>query len=107
VWVPELGGKEKHVADASKLIADPRTVHYWDGKNVLGKAYQQILKTPGSAWDVYLLFSPGTLWTNHSPPAPVFWMHQLKGVAHAPRLDAPILAQEVKKELSRKASAAK
>lgn len=103
VWVPELGGQEKHVADASRLIPDPRTVHYWDGKELLGKAYQQILKTPAGAWDVYLLFHRGTQWTGQAPPTPVYWMHQLKGVPQAPHLDATVLGVEIRKELSRTA----
>lgn len=102
MWVPQLGAQEKHVADASRLIADPRTVHYWDGRELLGKAYQQILKTPGSAWDVYLLFPRGTRWTSQTPPAPAYWMHQLSKVSQAPRLDAGILGQEINRELSRR-----
>ena len=26
-----------------------------------------------SAWDVYLLYSPGTIWTNEGPPMPSDW----------------------------------
>ena len=100
VWVPELGGQEKHVPAAAKLIADSRAIHFWDGNSVLGKAYQQILKTPGTAWDVYLVFAPETQWTNGPPPKPVFWMHQLSKITHAPRLDAQVLGQEMKRQLS-------
>ena len=105
VWVPELGGQEKHVPSAAKLIADSRTVQYWDGKGRLEESYQHILGTPGNAWDVYLLFGAGSRWTNGHPPAPVFWMHQLKRVTNAPRLDADVLRQEVHKQLSLKSTA--
>jgi hypothetical protein len=92
-----LGAQEKHVAAATKLIEDSRTLHYWDGNNGLGKAYQQILKTPGVAWDVYLPFGRGTRWEGRQPPTPPFWMHQLGRVVQAPKLDAQVLGEEIKK----------
>jgi hypothetical protein len=85
------------VAEAARLIADPRAVHFWDGNDLMGEAYRTILRTPARAWDVYLLFSPGTRWPDGPPPAPVFWMHQLSKVSHAPKLDARVLGQEIDK----------
>ena len=102
-----MGGQEKHVPDAAKLIADSRTVHYWDASGGLEKSYQTILGTPGNAWDVYLLFGQDSRWTDGHPPTPVFWMHQQKKVTNAPRLDAEVLRKEVQKQLSLKSPSAK
>jgi hypothetical protein len=77
------------------LIADRRARHYWDGMGWLGDAYGRVLRTPGSAWDVYLLYGRGRSWSGTLPPKPDFWMHQLSGVAAAPRLDPEVLYQRV------------
>lgn len=81
------------------LVTDRRVVHYWDPEEVLGRAYQQILPTPGPAWDVYLLFRRGVRWSDTTPPKPDFWMHQLSGVTDAPRLDPKVLRDQVERLL--------
>lgn len=62
---------------------------------MLGRAYEQILPTPGPAWDVYLLFARGTRWIGATPPKPAFWMHQMGGVTDAPRLNPDVLRARV------------
>lgn len=80
-------------------MTDPRVRHYWDEKEVLGRAYQRLLPTPGPAWDVYLLFRRGVTWTEQDPPLPDFWMHQLGGVENAPHLDPTVLREHVERLL--------
>lgn len=92
VWVPELGAQQGNVADATRLVPDPRASHYWDPKETLGVAYSRVLPTPGPAWDVYLLFGSGVQWPVSGVPKPDFWMHQLGGVTAAPRLDGAAFA---------------
>jgi hypothetical protein len=92
VWVPELGAQQGNVADATRLVPDPRASHYWDPKETLGDAYGRMLPTPGPAWDVYLLFGSGVQWPASGVPKPDFWMHQLNGVTAAPRLDGAAFA---------------
>ncbi|HLI94900.1 MAG TPA: hypothetical protein VKT72_02310 [Candidatus Baltobacteraceae bacterium] len=77
------------------LVTDARVRQYWDQGEVLGRAYEQLLPTPGPAWDVYLLFARGVRWVGQSPPKPNFWMHQLGGVTNAPRLDPVVLRSRV------------
>lgn len=77
------------------LIPDPRVRNYWDGGEVVGRAYEALLGTPGPAWDVYLLFRRGVRWHGSVPPKPDFWMHQLGGVTNAPRLDPDVLRAHV------------
>ncbi len=93
VWVPQLGARRQHVASGAALVTDKRAQQYWDGTGWLGDAYQQTLGTPGSAWDVYMLYGRGVRWTEDLPPKPTYWMHQLSGVTSAPHLDPDILKQ--------------
>lgn len=91
---------ERSVPNAIKLLPDKRAVHFWDGAQKLGKAYQPVLELDRTAWDVYLLYPPGTEW-KEVPPKPGFWMHQL-GVEVGQPLNGEILAEEVKKLLEAK-----
>jgi hypothetical protein len=98
VWVPELGARESNVASATRLVPDGRASHYWDPNETIGISYGRLLPTPGSAWDVYMLFRPTITWDN-TAPKPTYWMHQLSGVTNAPRLDARQFAAEAKRLL--------
>ena len=99
VWDPELGAHRGNVPEGMALIKDSRALHYWDANEVVGRAYQRTLPTPGPAWDVYLLFRRGVKWIGAMPPRPDYWMHQLSGVTNAPHLDPDILLQHVEQLL--------
>ncbi|MDQ6769593.1 MAG: hypothetical protein M3Z54_06360 [Gemmatimonadota bacterium] len=77
VWSPQLGAKEKHVGSATALLPDARARHYWDGEELVGKAYQNMLGLPAPAWDTWMLFDRNTVWRDDKPPAPAWWEHQL------------------------------
>lgn len=81
------------------LLPDRRVRNYWDPDETLGRAYGEMLPTPGPAWDVYLLFRRGVRWTGTLPPKPDYWMHQLGGVTNAPRLDPIVLRQHLEQLL--------
>ena len=95
MWTPELGARQENVPTGVELVPDKRALHYWNPSESVGKAYGQILQTPGPAWDVYFLFRRGVRWTGKTPPTPDFWMHQLGGVNNAPRLDPDVFKQHV------------
>ena len=78
VWSPQLGAEEKHVAGATSLIPDVRARHYWDGAELIGKAYQRYLKLEQPAWDVWMLFDRDAIWRGEAPPVPAWWEHQLR-----------------------------
>jgi hypothetical protein len=99
VWVPELGARENNVADATRLVPDVRSSHYWDPNEALGVAYGRLLPTPAAAWDVYMLFGPRTMWPKSGVPKPDYWMQQLSGVTTAPRLDGGVFATQAQKLL--------
>lgn len=77
------------------LVTDSRAKQYWDAHGWLDEAYGRVLRTPGPAWDVYLLFRRGVRWDGVLPPMPSYWMHQLGGVTQAPHLDPEVLKQHV------------
>jgi hypothetical protein len=95
VWVPQLAGTYTAAIQSSRLIDDGRTIHYWDQADVTGQQFAGVLGTPGPAWDVYLVYSPGVRWGSKSPPAPTYWMQQM-GMSNVPYLDAPVLAEHVR-----------
>lgn len=95
VWVPQLFGTQPDAVRASRLIDDPRALHYWDGSDVTGIEFGRVLLTPQAAWDVYLAYAPGIRWTENLPPRPTYWMQQL-GLTNAPYLDASTLADRIR-----------
>ncbi|MBC5826330.1 MAG: hypothetical protein GIW99_01340 [Candidatus Eremiobacteraeota bacterium] len=92
VWVPELGAQEHNVARGTKLVPDSRASQYWDPSEMVGTEYGRLLRTPGAAWDVYMLFGAQAVWPKSGVPKPGFWMQQLDGVTAAPRLDGGVFA---------------
>ena len=95
VWVPKLDGQENNVPEATRTVADPRAGHYWDGNGYLVHAYDRTLDLGQDAWDVYLLYGPGTRWEGADPPTPDYWMNQLGG-ANGPTLDSQTLADHAR-----------
>jgi hypothetical protein len=78
VWSSQTGAKAKHVAGGAELMQDARAVHYWDPDRRVGAAFQRHIANLGfPAWDVWMLFAPGILWEEDTPPAPTWWEHQL------------------------------
>ena len=77
VWSPQLGAKESNVASATSLIPDTRARHYWDGDELVGKAYQPLLGLEAPAWDTWMLFDRDAMWKGDTPPKPAWWEHQL------------------------------
>jgi copper chaperone CopZ len=79
VWLPMLPGDSESAAGAQAgRFVDARVVQQWDGERASGKLVAKALGLKGNAWDVYLLYAPGVKWTGETPPAPTFWMHQLR-----------------------------
>ena len=99
VWLPVIRSDDRASAvERSKEFTDSRLVHYWDGEQLSGVAWDETLKTNEIAWDVYLIYGPSASWEKQ-PPDPTFWMHQLKGIDHAPRLDRTTFETKLKEIL--------
>jgi hypothetical protein len=97
VWVPRLGAREKNVSSATRIVAASWAHQYWDGDDLLGAQYKQVLGWSDNAWDVYMLYGPKAQWTGNLPPTPGFFMHQTD--ERGPRLDAAVFASKVKQLL--------
>ncbi len=79
VWLPMLPSDNANAAGAQAgSFVDARVLQQWDGNRESGKLVARTLNLKGNAWDVYLLYAPGVKWTGDEPPAPTFWMHQLR-----------------------------
>ena len=83
------------------LFQDPRVHHYWQPEKSLGKLVVETLNLKNTviAWDIYLLYQPGTRWEGGAFPSPDFWMHQLPE-DESLRLDPKILRQQVQVALN-------
>lgn len=77
---------------------DPRVQAFWDEKKVAPGLFSAPLGLERAAWDVYMVYRPGAVWTS-SPPAPWFWMHQLEEADPSTALDAERLSSEVGRAL--------
>jgi hypothetical protein len=95
IWVPQLAGTYADAIQASRLIDDPRTRHYWDQTDVTGTEFARVLGVPGFAWDVYLAYAAGIRWSAELPPRPTYWMQQL-GLRDVPRLNGSVFSEHIK-----------
>lgn len=82
------------------IVSDKRARHFWDAAGVLPPLFHGPLGLPDKrpAWDVYLIYPPGTRWKDE-PPAPLYWEHQLGHVTTAPRLDGKTFSSFLKQVL--------
>jgi hypothetical protein len=90
VWVPKSRGLERDVPAATTQYPEPRALHFWDEPGVLLRGYRDRLNLSEDAWDMYLLYGPDATWADETPPAPLYWAHQL-GSKEKPRLNGPWL----------------
>jgi hypothetical protein len=98
VWVPRLGAHEKDVSSATQVVGASWAHQYWDGGDLLGDQYKQVLGWNGNAWDVYLLYGTKTKWAGDLPPTPDFFMHQTS--EKGPRLDETVFGTRIKQLLT-------
>lgn len=97
LWVPRRGGQEKDVPNATRVVADASAHEFWDGNDLLGMQYRQVLGWRGNAWDVYMVYGPKAQWNSDLPPVPDFFMHQTS--ERGPRLDASAFGTKLRQLL--------
>lgn len=90
IWVPKIGGREKDVPVATRVVPDARAEHYWDETATVMRGFTKTLGFAEDAWDVYLIYGPTARWDGELPPKPDYWMHQL-GSKKRPSVDGPYL----------------
>lgn len=88
IWLPMLRADNRQAAlEGSAEFTDDRVSYYWDPERLSGESFEETLGLWQTAWDVYLLYKPGTLWDANAPK-PDYWMHQLSMAnASGPTLD--------------------
>ena len=100
VWLPMFPGDSRGWAkNRSGEFSDKRVSYYWDGEKLAGQQWQKVLGTKGVAWDIYLLHGAQSQW-DKQPPAPDFWMHQLRGETGAPLFDVTAFEAKAKEMLN-------
>lgn len=102
IWGPMLGGEtEADAREATALVPDPRTAHFWTGEHVLAKALRASAGLEEElAWDTFLLFPPEVSWGD-VPPLPAYVMHVGKRLPADHRLNGEKLAEQVNRLRSR------
>jgi pimeloyl-ACP methyl ester carboxylesterase len=102
IWGPMLGDETAAVAQSAvRTLPDERVVHFWTGSPDLAKKMAVPLGLKDTAaWDVFLLFPPGTRWTDPAPQ-PSDFMHQRGNLLPSDRtLDAAKLRDRVRELLA-------
>jgi len=101
VWMPILETDSRTSAlELSKEFSDSRVSYYWDEKRITGPLWQEVMKIPAFAWDIYFLYDKEAHWTA-KPTVPIFYMHQLRGALEGPMLNVPQLVATTKDLLAK------
>jgi len=104
VFLPMVRGDDAAAAqERAAERGDARLECSWDATLSVGQLFKKTLGLHTTAWDVYLVYEPGAVWRDESPPPPAFWMHQLSRWSGAPRggdLEPERLAAEIRRALS-------
>lgn len=100
VYVPALGAKASDIAPTIPLLPGQHVVRYWDPQGASGHVFEDVLKTGGFAWDVWMIYAPGQRWECAAPPEPAYWMDQLGGLPEWRRLDAGTFAKQVRSQMA-------
>jgi hypothetical protein len=98
LWTAMTDGDS--VSTVATLIDDDNCTHYWEDEGWPVSTRLRPLLDLGppdsekSAWDVYLLYSPGIIGTEEDLPVPSDWTHNLRDQdAERPRITAAQIAR--------------
>jgi hypothetical protein len=107
VHEPVIGGTDKDIPEAARLLLTTLARHYWSPSGEFGRQMSQVLgllhgSRPVYAWDVYMIYLPKVVWSDRGPQHPSFMMHQLRGLDNQkfPPWDANIFAAKVTETLA-------
>lgn len=102
VHLPVIGGTAADIPGAAALLRTPNVRHYWNASGQFGRDLTKVLGLKRGdedvyAWDVWMIYAPGVVWSERSPPRPRLMMHQLwTRFADYAYLDAKAFAQDVR-----------
>jgi hypothetical protein len=103
VWVPMVRGDS--ALEAEGLVSPEKRfiMQAWDSRRSVGEALAKTLSLNCPAWDVYLVYPPGSRWDTDTAPMPAVWMHQLDSYSAADpklHLDPTKFEAEVRRALA-------
>ncbi len=93
VWIPMLDNDERPdaVTASAQFSGLPE---FWDGDKLAGHEVGASLGDPTwTAWDIYLFYPPGVVWTDHLPP-PDTVLKQTLGMVVATKGKLPALPDQ-------------
>ena len=98
VWEPILRTDDVRGARrATTILPDARVRHYWIDGQQAARLFQPVLGLRDElAWDVYLVYPAGVVWTGNRPPKPSYYMHQLHELPGDRFLNAATLAAQIR-----------
>lgn len=103
VWGPMLDKEtEDDARTATATVPDPRASHFWTGSDRVAELFQETLgfeDPEEQGWDTFTVYRPGVEWHEGPPPEPDAYMHEGKDLPEERRLDAVVLAEEVRELL--------
>lgn len=81
VWIPILESDARAAAiESSEMFRGIDVPQFWDGEQRLGREIARGLEVDGwVAWDIYLFYAPGAVWTDAGPPRPQAVLAQAPG----------------------------
>ena len=107
VHEPVIGGGDKDIPAAAKLLHTTLARHYWNPTGDFGRQMSQVLgllhgSSSVYAWDIYMIYPPNAVWSGKDPPQPSYLMHQLPGLDNQKFLpwDGKIFAIKVSETLA-------
>jgi hypothetical protein len=63
IFMPMLGQDNEAAAmERIEEFSDSRLTYYWDEQRLSGEAWRDAYELEMLAWDVYMLYRPGTVW---------------------------------------------
>lgn len=104
VFEPVIGGQAKDIPAAAALLRASTARLYWNPTGDFGRQMSHVLHYWNGhewvyAWDTWLIYRPGAVWSNTATPEPAFLMHQLGALPHTaqfPHLDARVFAAKAR-----------
>ena len=73
VFLPMLREDSSEMAEKqAQDLCDSRVAHFWDPDRRTGDLSSETLELKWTAWDIYLVYPPGVMWTGANPPKPSY-----------------------------------
>ncbi len=95
--MPKNGAREEHVDRVTRVVTDPRALHYWDEYQAVIEPYHQRYSLTGPCAGIFMVFGPDAEWGDDGPPEPAYAedAHAKQFKRQLPQFDAKRFAGRV------------